>query len=45
MSLNFLMDDIFHDDVSVDSFLKALGGQTDNSGLNAYEGKTNDFFN
>jgi hypothetical protein len=45
MSLNFAMSDIFHDDVSADLFLEAIGGQTDKSGLNTYDGKTDAFFN
>jgi hypothetical protein len=45
MSLNFVMEDIFRNDISMDLFLKALRGQTDKSGLNAYNGKTNAFFN
>ena len=39
MSLNLAMDDMFRDDVSMDSFLGPLAaGQTDN-------GKTDAFFN
>ena len=43
MSLTFAMDDMFRDNVSVDLFLKALGSQTDESDLNAYNGKTDAF--
>ena len=45
MSLNFAMDDMFHDDVIMNSFIEAIGGQTDESGLNACNGKTDAFFN
>ncbi len=42
--MNFVMDDMFYDDDSMDLFLGALGGQTDESGLNAYDSKTNKYF-
>ena len=45
MSLNFAMDDLFHDDVSMDLFIQAIRGQTDGSGLNTCYVKTNAFFN
>jgi hypothetical protein len=45
MSLNFAMDDMFRNDVSMDLFLKALRGQTDESNLNTYDGKIDALYN
>ncbi len=36
---------MFRDDVSMDSFIKTIAGQTDQPGLDAHDGKTNAFFN
>ena len=44
MSLNFAMDDMFRDDVSMDSFIETIAGQTEPD-LDAHGGKTNAFFN
>ena len=44
MSLNFAMDDMFRDDVSMDSFIETIPGQTE-PGLDAHDGKTDAFFN
>ncbi len=44
MSLNLAMDDMFRDDVSLDSFIETIAGQTE-SDLDAHDGKTNAFFN
>jgi hypothetical protein len=44
MSLNFAMDDMFRDDVSMDLFIKTISGQTE-PGLDAHDGKTITFFN
>ena len=43
-SLNLTFDDMFRDDVSMDSFIKIIAGQTDEPGLDAHDGKTNAFF-
>ena len=45
MSLNFAMDDMFRNDVSMDLFLKALRGQTDESNLNTYDSKIDALYN
>jgi hypothetical protein len=45
MSLNFAMDNMFCDDVSMDLFIQTIGGQTDEPGLDAHNGKTDAFFN
>jgi hypothetical protein len=45
MSLNFTMDDMFCDDVSMDSSIQTIEGQTDEPGLDAHDSKTNTFFN
>ena len=45
MFLNFAMEDMFCDDVSMDSFIKTIAGQTDEPGLDAHDGKTDAFFN
>ena len=44
MSLNFAMEDMFCNDVSMDSFIKTIAGQTETD-LNAHDGKTDAFFN
>ncbi len=44
-SLNLTFDDMFRDDVSMDSFIETIAGQTDELGLDAHDGKTNAFFN
>ncbi len=36
---------MFRDDVSMDSFIKTIAGQTDEPGLDAHDGKTDAFFN
>jgi hypothetical protein len=38
------MDDMFRDDVSMDSFIETIAGQTEPD-LDAHGGKTNAFFN
>ncbi len=43
MSLNFAMDNMFRDDISMDSFIKTIAGQTE-PGLDAHNGKTSAFF-
>ena len=45
MSLNFEMDDMFRNDVSMDSFIETIACQTDEPSLDAHNGKTNVFFN
>ena len=45
MSLNFAMDDLFSDDVSMDLFIQTIRGQTNGPGLDVHNGKTNAFFN
>ncbi len=42
MSLNFAMDDMFRDDVSMDSFIKTIAGQTEPD-LDAHDGQTDAF--
>jgi hypothetical protein len=44
MSLNFAMDDMFRDDVSMDSFIETIAGQTEPD-LDAHDSKTDAFFN
>ena len=44
MSLNFTMDNMFCDDVSMDLFIQTIGGQTGEPGLDVHDGKTNAFF-
>jgi hypothetical protein len=36
---------MLRNDVSMDSFIKTIAGQTDEPGLDAHDGKTNTFFN
>jgi hypothetical protein len=43
--LNLTFDDMLHDDVSMDSFIKTIAGQTDEPGLDAHDSKTDAFFN
>jgi hypothetical protein len=43
MSLNLAMDDMFRDDVSMDSFIETIPGQTELD-LGAHDGKTDAFF-
>jgi hypothetical protein len=43
-SLNLTFDDMFRDDVSMDSFIETIAGQTDEPGLDAHDGKTGAFF-
>jgi hypothetical protein len=45
MSLNFAIDDMFRDDISMDLFIETITGQTDEPGPDANDGKTNAFFN
>jgi hypothetical protein len=40
MSLNFAMEDMFCNDVSMDLFIQTIGGQTDELGLDVHDGKT-----
>jgi hypothetical protein len=42
-SLNLTFDDMFRDDVSMDSFNETIAGQTDKPGLDARDGKTDAF--
>ncbi len=44
MSLNLVMDDMFRDDVSMDSFIETIAGQTEPD-LDAHDGQTDAFFN
>ncbi len=44
MSLNLAMDDMFRDDVSMDSFIETIAGQTE-PGLDAHDSKSDAFFN
>jgi hypothetical protein len=44
-SLNLTFDDMFRDDVSMDSFIKTITGQTNEPSLDAHYGKTDAFFN
>ena len=44
-SLNLMFDNVFRNDVSMDSFIKTIAGQTDEPGLGAHNGKTDAFFN
>ncbi len=44
-SLNLSFDDMFRDDISMDSFIETIAGQTDELGLDAHDGKTYAFFN
>jgi hypothetical protein len=44
MSLNFAMDNMFRDDISMDSFIETIAGQTE-LGLDAHDSKTDAFFN
>ncbi len=44
-SLNLTFDNMFCNDVSMDSFIKIISGQTDEPGLDAHDGKTDTFFN
>ncbi len=43
-SLNLMFDDMFRDDVSMDSFIETIAGQTE-PGLDAHDNKTDAFFN
>ncbi len=43
--LNLTFDDMLRDDVSMDSFIETIAGQTDEPGLDAHDGKTDAFFN
>ncbi len=45
MSLNFAMDGMICNDVSMDSFIQTIGDQTDEPGLDAHDDKTDAFFN
>ncbi len=36
-SLNLTFDNMFRDDVSMDSFIKTIAGQTDEPGLDAHD--------
>jgi hypothetical protein len=36
---------MFRDEVSMDSFIETITGQTDEPGLDVHDGKTNTFFN
>ena len=45
MSLNFAIDDMFRNDISMDLFIETITGQTDEPGPDANDGKTNAFFN
>ncbi len=45
MSLNFAMDVMFRNAVSMDLFIETIAGQTDEPGMDAHDGKTNAFFN
>ena len=45
MSLNFSMDNMFCNDVSMDSFIQTIEGQTDEPGLDVHDGKTDAIFN
>ncbi len=44
-SWNLTFDDMFRDEVSMDSFIKTIAGQTDEPGLDAHNGNTDAFFN
>ncbi len=44
MSLNFVMDNMFRDDVIMDLFIETIAGQTEPD-LDAHDGKTDAFFN
>ncbi len=44
-SLNLTFDDLFRDDVIMDSFIETIACQTDEPGLDAHDGKTDAFFN
>ncbi len=44
-SLNLTFDDMFRNNVSMDSFIETIAGQTDEPGLDAHDGKTDAFFN
>jgi hypothetical protein len=44
-SLNLTFDNMFRDEVSMDSFIETITGQTDEPGLDVHDGKTNTFFN
>ena len=44
-SLNLTFDDMFRDDVSMDLFIETITDQTDESGLDVHDGKTDAFFN
>ncbi len=44
-SLNLTFDNMFRDDVSMDSFIETIAGQTDEPGLDAHDGKTDALFN
>ena len=37
-SLNLTLDDMFHDDASMDLIFKAFGGQTEEPGLDTHDG-------
>ena len=41
--LNLTFDDMLRDDVSMDSFIETIAGQTDEPGLDAHDGKTDAF--